>query len=454
MNLDPDIKASISGIRGHWPDQLNAETTAGLAQAFVNTITTKSRPILIGHDARPHSTKIHHIIISVLRGNNLEVIDIGLAPLPTTGIVTKKYDCAAGINVTASHNPPPYHGIKFLDENGEFIDNHWLNQLLHNFDQLDPADISIDKEFDFEASFSRKAYDNHLALYSYDTIKQKVAVDAVINSGSIIIPELLDRLGCEVIEIACDPSDEPNREYEPNVKNLAKTADTIKNLDCDFGIAVDPDADRLVLISPTKGVISEEYTLALAVWNMLLENYQGDIVVNQSTSRLVDWVAENFDRKVLRSAVGEQNVVSMMRTYSSIIGGEGNGGVIDGSRHYSRDSLSGIYHVLKLLTKKKMNLDEVIDTMPQLIMSKEKLAIKGLDVNKIYTELQSNLESILNLAEVDVEDGLRLVFKNNSWIHIRPSNTEPILRIIGESKEIKTIKAIFDTVNNLLQPKQ
>ena len=454
MKLSPEVKVSISGIRGIYPNEFNLEQALGLCLAFASIAGDKTRPIIVGRDMRPGSIEIHQNVVSTLDKNGYEVIDIRLSPLPTTGIATKKFNGCCGINVTASHNPLPWHGLKFLDHRGEFIDSIMLTQVMKAFEDIPNVDLSeIKKHEHQEVSFCDRALDSHLELFPYADYGLKIGIDAVNGSGSIALPKLAKRLGCQVVELACDPSIESPHEFEPNQQNLQWTSAETKKHKLDFTVVTDPDADRLALLLPGGEILSEEYTLAFAVWHMLLMGYEGSVVTNVSTSALVDAVADKFSRKVIRSAVGEHNVISAMRTNGAIVGGEGNGGVIDGTRHYSRDSLSALYHVASLVNKTSKSLSELRDELPNRRMIKEKIDFNlSTDIEDVYKQMQSLLSADSVIKAINTLDGLRIDFDNDDWVHLRPSNTEPIMRLFGESKNVERLKDLFVGIDKILKP--
>jgi phosphomannomutase len=449
MNLDPNVKVSISGIRGSYPDHLTACEMAYLTRAFCITINSK-RPIVIGHDNRPEARAIASVLMQVIETEGFQVHYIGLAPLPTTGIVIKEVEAAGGINITASHNSLPDYGLKFLDNYGEFIDQAVLNRLMDTYYEFqdDCTKFLISAKSEMNIDMNHRALQAHLESYPYMESGLKIGIDANNQSGSLILPKLIDRLGGQALLLACDPNKPSVHPFEPTPSNLKWTSDAVKKYsDLDFSVAVDPDADRLVIIKSDGEVLSEEYTLALAVWGMCLQSYPGCIVCNLSTSSLVDAVAKKFNRSVFRAKVGEHNVVSCMKTNSCLMGGEGNGGVIDGSRHYSRDSISALYHLVVLITKTNKSISELVAELPTLIMKKDKLPL-AKEIN--YSQLIDYFQKNAFIDYVDTQDGLRIDFSDGDWFQIRPSNTEPIVRLFGESDNQARLDKLFRTVAVLI----
>jgi phosphomannomutase len=450
MKLNPNVITSISGIRGLYPTQFSSIDAIGLITAFIRTFSDPSIKILISWDARPGSIEMSRRCISFLNNMGIENIVIGLAPLPTSGIVVKKLNCTGGIVFTASHNPAPWHGLKFLDKSGEFINSSTLKKILKNFHNETAPKLK--KELTPNAtSYQFQAYQEHLEKFPTSNYGYRIGIDAVNNSGSYILPMLVEQLGCRSQKIACNPELRPNRDFEPSINTLFETSKIIKKSKVDFGIAVDPDADRLILISESGQVLSEEYTIVLSVWNMLLENYPGDIVVNLSTSSMIDGLANRFNRRVYRSKIGEKNVVDKMKSKSLIIGGEGNGGVIDGRRHYSRDSLSALYHITSLLNKTSKTLDTLVSELPKSSLLKTKIDSNNhSDVHLFSKKIIDYMREKYNIQNVSDIDGIKINMDNNEWVQVRGSNTEPVIRIFAESSNKKRSQELINDVSLIL----
>lgn len=443
MKLNTNVKTSISGIRGRYPDELTLSDAVKLALAFAQIIDANNGQFVIGHDARLGSIEIYQYILPVLQTKNIKLIDIGLVPLPTTGIAIKHFHAVGGVCLTASHNPHPWHGLKMLNSDGEFIDSVVLDQVIHDFEKIE-VDLTGVKPT-YSDNYRESAMTTHLDLYPKSDYGLVIALDCVNNAGSLILPRLVEQLGCIPINLACDPNKPAWREYEPNTQTLKWTTQAISKLNhpIDFGIAVDPDADRLVLLTDQGVVINEELTLALSIWNMLECGYQGPIVVNLSTSNVIDYVARKYDRKVIRTAVGEQNVVNGMKSIEAVIGGEGNGGVIDGTRHYSRDSLSALFHVASLINKTGKTLVHLIDELPILYMIKDKMTVPSdFDIKNLINTFDGED------AVIDQQDGLRFDFPDKSWVQVRLSNTEPIIRIFAESVHEDKAQDLLNTIKS------
>jgi phosphomannomutase len=295
-------------------------------------------------------------------------------------------------------------------------------------------------------NFTKEHADQILSKINVEKIKSKkfkVAVDMINASACMIDPYLFEQLNVELIPINNIPNGKFNHKPEPLKENLAEIARTVRDSGADIGFAHDPDADRLVIINELGEVILEEYTLAFCVENILSKNNNSNIAINLSSSRMSEDIAEKYNCKCFRTKVGEANVVEKMIETKSVIGGEGNGGVIFPAVNFCRDSFAGIALILELLAERNLKVSECVKTLPEYFMKKDKMAVsESVDLNKMYTQLKEHFPE----AKTNEIDGLYLDFPDKSWIHLRPSNTEPIIRLFGEAKEADRIKALFEEV--------
>jgi phosphomannomutase len=376
--------------------------------------------------------------------------------------LTEKTEAIGGISITASHNPEMWNGLKFLNSEGVFLNKEENEKfwILFDSDDIDysenPNNISklerIDSVQVHIDSIINSGYFDITAISSYfQSKKYKVVVDAVNASGSQFVPKLLRELGCEVVELFTDNSGIFPHTPEPIKENLSQLSQAVLETKADLGIAVDPDADRLVIIDENGLPIGEEKTIAIAVKSVLenekfnIDDFKKVVTVNLSTSGMIEKIASQYNVIVERSAVGEINVVDKMKANKSIVGGEGSGGVILPHIHYGRDSLVGIALLLELIYKLKVSISELSNSLPTLYVAKGKV------------EVSSNPYSIIDkLAEkykdsdINTEDGIRIVLNENDWVHIRASNTEPIVRIITESNtELQSYK-LFEQIETIL----
>lgn len=442
-----EIIASVSGVRGITGDSLTPQSIIKFTSAFSEycKINFKNNfKIVVGRDGRLSGEVIENIVVSNLALCGFKVINIGIAPTPTVQIATEDMKCAGGISITASHNPQQWNGLKFLNSDGTFLDEIQIKEFLNIASNGNFHYVNIEKikrpvnDFTWIDKHIEKIL--KLKIINVNKIRKrkfKVVVDAVNASGSVIIPKLLEKLGCKVIKLYCDGSGIFPHTPEPLPENLILLSKAVKNNKADLGIAIDPDADRLVLITDKGEPFSEENTITTAVNFVLKKNSSKNknVTVNLSTTRAVDDIAILNKAKVFRSPVGEINVVKEMMKNKSVIGGEGSGGVIFPALHYGRDSLVGIVLVLNELAEYKYKLSDYKKTIPEYFISKSKVEnINDPDIllNRLKNKFSKNKEVI----KIWTYDGLKIDFKNY-WVHLRKSNTEPILRIITEAKSKK-----------------
>lgn len=432
---------SISGLRATLSDGLFPTVISDYVAAFA-----KLQPygeIVLGRDGRPSGRWIGDIVKGTLVACGKQVRDIGIVPTPTVQLEVEHSNAVGGIAITASHNPGEWNGLKFLDETGVFLDKS-QNEKLWNI--LENKSFDFSDEFkNIEVKIDNIAIDNHInsvlniplidekMLKEIKNKKLKVVVDAVNASGSLAIPALLEKFGIEVVHLYCDQSGIFPHTPEPLPINLTELANNVKLHNADLGIAVDPDADRLVLIDETGEPIGEEKTIvlsALAVFENFdkFKNYDKKAVVNLSTSRMIEDIAKEYGFEIIRSAVGEINVVNKMKEVNAIIGGEGSGGVILPSCHYGRDSLVGTALILFLMVSNDKKLSELSENLPNYKMLKLKKEYAG-NLSDIFGEIESKFNGNMP-SKID---GLRYDFEE-SWVQARPSNTEPIIRVIAEAK--------------------
>jgi phosphomannomutase len=443
---------SISGIRGtiggRVGDALTPVDTVKFVAAYATYIkkTThgKSPKIVLGRDARISGDMVHRLVSATLMGMGFDVIDIGLATTPTTEIAVPKEDASGGIILTASHNPKQWNALKLLDSTGEFLNAEAGAEIL----VIAEAEDFTFAEVDYLGSVTEKDYlDAHiqevlnLDLVDVEAIKQanfKVAIDCVNSVGGIALPPLLKALGVkEVLEIHCEPHGNFAHNPEPLPENLTDLADAIKEQKADVGFAVDPDVDRLAIICENGAPFGEEYTL-VAIADYILGNTLGNTVSNLSSTRALRDVTEKHGATYTAAAVGEVNVVKKMKETDAIIGGEGNGGVIYPASHYGRDALVGIALFLTQMAKADMKVSELRATYPSYFMSKQKIDLtSGINIDELLLAMKEKYkeEDIIDI------DGVKIEFKDK-WVHLRKSNTEPIIRIYTEAPSTEEAEAL------------
>ncbi len=444
------IVNSISGMRATL-DELSENFIKKYIIAFHHFLPAGK--VILGRDGRPSGTWIEKLIINTFEELGRQVCVLGIVPTPTVQLIVENFQAVGGIIITASHNPENWNGLKFLNSNGIFLDANENKEL---WKILDNVKVDIEESQKVVADYSIDANQFHInKILDLDLIKQqlneicshkyKVVVDAVNASGSKIVVNLLREFNCEVIELFCDGSGIFPHTPEPLPENLLELASEVKKHNADIGIAVDPDADRLVLIDENGNPIGEERTICIAVQSVFeLSQSNRKVVVNQSTTQLVDYIANLYSADVERSAVGEINVVKKMQEVRASIGGEGSGGVILPACHYGRDSLVGIALLLALLANKNKNLSEIIAAYPQYKMQKIKLEFSG-DFQILATKLKEKY----NTNTISMIDGIKIYF-DNSWVHIRKSNTEPIIRIISESSNQQELEEVIKEVKQIV----
>ena len=433
---------SASGLRGIAKDHFTPELIDKYISAFITTQNIKS--CVIGRDGRPSGKQISQCVIDSFHRNGINVENCGLATTPTMQVMTEKEHYDGGIVITASHNPSEYNGLKFLQSDGTFLSPEQCEELFKAVDQnvsiVQPDSLGVVSDY-FTAN--EEHIEKVLAAMCIDTDnirknKFKVVIDCVNGAGSFILPMLCEKLGCEVITINCNGNGDFTRTPEPLAENLNELEKKVKNVGADVGFATDPDGDRLSIISNKGNAIGEEYTLVLAVKNYL--NYQKSIVAtNLSTSMMLESIAN----ETIRTKIGEAHVVQKMNESNIPIGGEGNGGVILKEVHLGRDSLVAISMILSLLSSSGKSISDEISNIPQYLMIKDKIRID----DKIDFD---SLETIFDCNEINKIDGIKFIWPNK-WIHIRKSNTEPIIRIFAEAKNQDEVNELINTLKNYLK---
>ena len=437
-------KLTVSGYRGVWGKDLTPQIAYEFTSAFAKIIKGQNgKKVLIGMDARKSGPEIFLAVKTAFQKEGLQVDNAGIIPTPSVLLLIRKMGYDGGLVITASHNPKEYNGLKFVLKTGLFAGPEIIEKININKENSTDLYISSGEKYDVENNkeFRKLHIDEILKNIPVSLIKNKrfkVSLDTINSAGSIIVPEFLKELGCEINLINGDQSGEFAHEPEPLVKNLEQLSEAVKKNGSDIGFAVDPDTDRLVLIDEKGKILSEEYTLALAIKNVL-QKEPSDIAVNMSTSRMSEDIAENFGKKVIRTKVGELNVVNKMFEINSSISGEGNGGVIYPKINATRDSMVGMALVLELLAKENKVMSQIIEEIPKYIMGKEKYFFNG-DLGLLYKKMKEKFSDALFVNELD---GIRFDWKD-SWIHVRPSNTEPKTWIIAEAKDEKIIEKLFE----------
>lgn len=454
---------SISGIRGTIGGTVGENLTPVDIVKFTAAFGTwlkennEGETIVVGRDARVSGEMLNHLVIGTLMGLGMDVIDLGLSTTPTVELMVPKYEALGGIILTASHNPGQWNALKLLNYKGEFISA---------LDGQEVLSIAESEKFSFAevddlGSTTQKSnaiYDHissvlDLELVDPDKIRTKgfkVVVDAVNSTGGIAIPNLLTALGVdEVVELYCEPNGKFPHNPEPLAENLKDISDLVVRSGADLGIVVDPDVDRLCFINEDGSMFGEEYTL-VAVADYILSKKKGNTVSNLSSTKALRDVTEKHGGTYTSAAVGEVNVVNQMKDSNAIIGGEGNGGIIYPASHYGRDALVGVGLFLTHLAEKGMSMTELRASYPAYEMSKNKIQLQeGMDLDAIFKQVEDKYSH----ETLNKIDGLKIEYKDG-WVHLRKSNTEPIIRVYSEgptsNKAAAYAQEIIDFVQSII----
>ncbi|MBQ2435056.1 MAG: phosphoglucosamine mutase [Bacteroidaceae bacterium] len=444
------IRGTIGGTAGEGLNPLDiTKFVAAYATLIRKTTTVTSNTIVVGRDARISGEMVRSCVCGTLMGMGFDVIDIGLASTPTTELAVTMSGSCGGIILTASHNPKQWNALKLLNEKGEFLNAAEGNEVLSiaAAEAFEFADIDHVGHYTKDDSFNQKHIDSVLALDLVDVeaIRKanfKVAIDCVNSVGGIVLPELLAQLGVATVEkLYCEPTGDFQHNPEPLEKNLTDIMGLMKKADLDVAFVVDPDVDRLAIIDENGDMYGEEYTL-VTVADYILQHTPGNTVSNLSSTRALRDVTRKYGLEYNASAVGEVNVVTKMKDTGAVIGGEGNGGVIYPASHYGRDALVGIALFLTYLAKKQMKVSELRKTYPAYFMAKNRIDLTpDVDVDAILVKVKE----IYANEEVNDIDGVKIDFPDK-WVHLRKSNTEPIIRVYSEAGSPEEANAIGEAV--------
>ena len=437
---------SISGIRGtiggFQGDNLTPIDVVKFTSAYARFMSEKHNgkrlTIVVGRDARISGEMVNDLIEGTLLGCGVDVINVGLCTTPGTEMAVIGHKADGGIIITASHNPKQWNALKLLNERGEFLNDVEGKRVLSlaedvdfEFPQIDNIGKVVLRE-DFNNQHIKSVLS--LPLVDVEAVRAKgfkVVVDAVNSVGGVVIPQLLRELGCEVVELNCELTGHFAHNPEPLPENLTEISAVVVREKADLGVVVDPDVDRLCFVNEDGTMFGEEYTL-VAVADYILSKGVGNTASNLSSSRALRDVTESHGGSYAASAVGEVNVVAKMKEIGAVIGGEGNGGVIYPELHYGRDALVGVALFLTWLAQRNMTMTELRATYPSYFASKNKIELMpAVDVDKVLLEMKSRYSS----ENVNDIDGVKIDFAEN-WVHLRKSNTEPIIRVYTEAKSV------------------
>ena len=443
--------ASVSGIRGIYGDGLTLEVIKNYTLAFGSIYGPK---IVIGRDTRVSGPEIESIVSETLLLIGCTPIHLGLATTPATQLAVEKLNADGGIIISASHNPAEWNALKLVASDGSFLPEAEFQKLQ---DKLESGEYDfVDSNAVRENQTYDKADEDHIELVlslshmNVEEIKKrglKVVVDCVNGVASEVLPNLLELLGCEVTKIHCEPNGLFPHIPEPLEQNLSDLIETTKENEADIGFAVDPDGDRLAIVSDGGKYLSEEYTIVIATDVVLSGLPKGQkVVTNLSTTRAIEDIAGKHGAEVIRTRVGEINVIQEMKKVNAVIGGEGNGGVILPEAHYGRDALVAAALALQFLTNSEESLSRIYSKMPQYVMLKRKVELGNVSSETLLKSVAEHFSEY----EVDTRDGVKIT-KPEGWIHVRVSNTEPIMRIYGEARDLETVTELTQEAEDVIR---
>jgi phosphomannomutase len=429
------LMVSVSGIRGRVGEALTPEVVATYAAAFGAWASSRggSKQVVVGRDSRVSGPMFHRVVLSALQSVGCDVIDIGLTTTPTCQLAVEDHHAAGGLMISASHNPIEWNALKFIGPSGLFLESAEGTEMRSLVERgirratwdalgrIEPDDRAVQRHLDRVMA---------IPFLDVDGIRRRrfhVALDCVRGAGAVIMPALLERLGCTVTAINLESDGRFPRPPEPVAENLGELEALVRTSGAAIGFAVDPDVDRLALVSNAGRAIGEDFTLALAA-RVVLRHQRGPVVTNLSTSRIVEDVAAAAGVPTIRAPVGEVNVAVRMRDERAPIGGEGNGGVILRDVHLGRDAPVGAALLLQLLHEDDKPLSDIVAELPRYVIVKDKLNRPKARLDTVYEALRAAFPA----ATADSQDGLRLSWPDR-WVHIRPSGTEPIVRVIAEA---------------------
>ena len=472
-------RLTVSGYRGIWGDSLNEEIVENYTKAFIKFVKEKinqSPTILLGRDGRESGPIIRKKILEIFEKEKINFIDGDILPTPTVLFSVRNHKYDGAIIITASHNPREYNGLKFVTNKALFTDEQEVEEMKKNLDVImeenmlskslaqgdGPSRANFQQKImcafrklifwnnSNQPNFPKEHADQILKNIDIELIKSKkwrVAVDMINASACVLDPYLFEKLGVELVPLNNIPDGKFGHRPEPLRENLEDIGKLVKEKNCNLGFAHDPDADRLVIVNEKGEVVFEEYTLSFGVEAIMSrpENFGKNIAINMSSSKMNEDIVEKYGGKCFRAKVGEANVVAEIEKNNAIVGGEGGGGVIYPTINTARDSFVSLSLILELLAKRNQTVSECIASLPRYEMWKDKVPVVG-SLEEMYKKMKNHFTD----CKVNELDGLRLDFSDNSWIHLRPSNTEPIIRLFGEAKTKERIEKLFQETKKII----
>lgn len=448
----PTLKMSVSGIRGIIGDGLDVIETVYYTAAFRSLLPNKAT-VVIATDTRLTRKIMSNTVSSTLMALGVDVIDIGIAPTPTASYMTEKLKASGGIIISASHNPIEWNALKLIGKGGIFLEQPEVDKVAENYKKYKTEGIAFLPALK-TGTYTEidNAIDEHIKrivrFIDVDKIKKaklKVACDYVNGTGLLATPKLLKELGVKEVSINNTNTGKFAHSAEPSASNMKDLSKLVKTEKADIGFTQDPDADRLAFVLDDGRIVSEEYTVAVCA-KYLWSVGKGDACVNLSTSRMIEDIAKETNNKVHRSKIGEIHVSTMVRKNKLYFGGEGNGGIIVPSVSPCRDSLLGIALILELMASTKKSISEIVNEIPAYSIVKDKVDLSSIDQAKMLKEIKK----LFPTATITDIDGVHAGF-DDAWVHIRASNTEPIVRIIAEARSVKIANEYIEAVKSILK---
>ena len=458
VNLPPDLMVSVSGFRGKVGSCLTPELFASIASSFGAFLRAEGAgdTVFLGRDSRTSGRMLSDAVRSGLISVGVRVVDVGIVPTPTLLLAAGEAGAAGALGVTASHNPAEWNALKFVGPDGIFLDPDRMGRFQTFLREQDPPRAAWNELGSAEVDV--RAIDRHLErilalpFVEVDALRARrfrVALDCVNGAGGLVVPKLLEALGCDVVGIGLEPDGRFPRDPEPTAENLKDLSALVRSTGSEVGLAVDPDVDRLALVDETGTPLGEDLTLALCA-AAVLRRRSGTVVTNLSTSAVVEDVARAAGARLVRAPVGEANVSRRMAIEKAVIGGEGNGGVILPALHLTRDAPLGCALLLQHLLDEGGSLRNAVNRWPSYTIVKEKLVFPRERIGEAYGALARGFPT----AEENREDGLRLSWTaSGEWLHVRPSGTEPIVRLIAEAPDADRAAGIIARARDLLDPR-
>jgi len=431
----------ISGVRGVVGETLTPELLTRLGEAFGTY--TRGGAIVVGRDTRTSGEMVKHAVLSGLLSAGCEIIDLGIAATPSAAMMVRSLKADGGVVISASHNAAEWNALKFFRPDGVYLNDIQGRELLDLYYQGDFRSVNWDEVRDVreDDDAADRHIDRVLELIDVKRLRRRkytVALDCCNGAGVEVATKFLNRLGCRVHPLYCEPNGLFPRGPEPAKANVTALARLVKQKGADIGFALDPDADRVAVVSEQGRYIGEEYSMVLCA-RYVLAKTPGTVVTNVSTSRMIDDVAADYGCDVIRTPVGEVNVADRMIEIDAAMGGEGNGGVIHPTVNYSRDSVTGMALMLEYMLESGQTVSELVKEIPRYTMVKEKVECDRHAIRAVLQKLAKEADC----DAIDDQDGLKLMW-SDSWVHLRGSNTEPVMRIIAEARTQKAAKALAD----------